>query len=203
MEKFYFTYGQSESFPFQDGWTEVYAENMGQAQALFRAVHPDKIPGILNCSFTYTEKQFEKGDIYKKGHNYGKACHEVIGRFESPRKILDKMLDLIKIVAAEKNKEMFEAGMGQYFGAISYARLINMISDEESDERLSKLYFELTGKDTLPKIKKCCFCGEPIPNTVHQHNATPIKDDICCLKCNITIVAPARAHFAKEGRKYD
>ena len=81
MKKFYFTYGTSTIFPYQNGWTEVYAENMAQATAFFRVRHPDKSYGTINCASLYTEEQFERYGFRKKG-NFDGFCHEVIGCFE-------------------------------------------------------------------------------------------------------------------------
>lgn len=55
--KYYFTYG-TDGQPFVGGWTEVEAPTANLACAAFRAVHPDKEPGILNCSSAYTEESF-------------------------------------------------------------------------------------------------------------------------------------------------
>ena len=57
--KYYFTYG-TDGQPFVGGWTEVEAPNVNLACAAFRLAHPDKEPGILNCSSTYTEENFLK-----------------------------------------------------------------------------------------------------------------------------------------------
>jgi len=62
MANFYFTYGTSSQFPFRRGWTRVEAENLDQAIEAFRAIHPDRNPGLINCAFYYTEEQF-KGSI--------------------------------------------------------------------------------------------------------------------------------------------
>ena len=52
MPKFYFTYGTGGQ-PFVGGWTEVEALDMPTACAVFRAYHPDKTEGLLNCSGIY------------------------------------------------------------------------------------------------------------------------------------------------------
>lgn len=57
--KYYFTYG-TDGQPFVGGWTEVEAPNVNLACAAFRLAHPDKEPGILNCSSAYTEENFLK-----------------------------------------------------------------------------------------------------------------------------------------------
>lgn len=74
MAKFYFTYG-TDGQPFSGGWTEVEADDMHIACGLFRAVHPDKDSGYLNCSSVYTEESFKNTEMYLEG-NFGYRCHE-------------------------------------------------------------------------------------------------------------------------------
>lgn len=76
METFYFTYG-TEGQPFYGGWTEIEAPDMRSACGLFRAVHPDREDGFLNCSSVYEEDDFKKSVMYKYG-NFGARCHERI-----------------------------------------------------------------------------------------------------------------------------
>ena len=80
METFYFTYGTDKGFPFQGGWTEVHAAARNQAVALFRREHPDRSPGLVNCSSIYTEKQFKDKvlPLYKDGDAFWSVCHECI-----------------------------------------------------------------------------------------------------------------------------
>lgn len=80
METFYFTYGTDKNFPFQGGWTEVHAADRNQAVALFRREHPDRSPGLVNCSSIYTEKQFQEKvlPLYKDGDDFWSVCHECI-----------------------------------------------------------------------------------------------------------------------------
>lgn len=80
METFYFTYGTDKNFPFQGGWTEIHAADRKQAVALFRREHPDKTPGLVNCSSIYTEKQFQDKvlPLYKDGDAFWSVCHECI-----------------------------------------------------------------------------------------------------------------------------
>ena len=77
MPKFYFTYG-SEGQPFYGGWTEVEAPNIRAASFAFRAFHPDKTEGILNCSDVYGENHFKRTSLYGPGGNFGYRCHETI-----------------------------------------------------------------------------------------------------------------------------
>ena len=80
METFYFTYGTDKRFPFQGGWTEIHAPDRNQAVALFRREHPDRTPGLVNCSSIYTEKQFKDKvlPLYKDGDSFWSVCHECI-----------------------------------------------------------------------------------------------------------------------------
>lgn len=76
MATFYFTYG-TEGQPFFGGWTEVDAPNGRAACLAFRAYHPDKTEGLLNCSSVYDEEQFKQTKMHDSG-NFGRRCHEVI-----------------------------------------------------------------------------------------------------------------------------
>lgn len=85
MPKFYFTYG-TEGQPFVGGWTEVEAPTVKAATIAFRAFHPDKTPGLLNCSDVYTQELFERTEMFREG-NFGHRCRELIqlARTEVPR----------------------------------------------------------------------------------------------------------------------
>ena len=76
-KKYYFTYG-TEGQPFVGGWTEVEAPTVHLACAAFRAIHPDKCPGILNCGDAYTEEVFLRSCMAGPDGNYHKFCHERI-----------------------------------------------------------------------------------------------------------------------------
>lgn len=77
MERFYFTYG-SEGQPFVGGWTEIEAPDIKTACAIFRAFHPDKYEGLLNCADYYSEERFMKTKMAGPGGNFGRRCHERI-----------------------------------------------------------------------------------------------------------------------------
>lgn len=77
MKKFYFTYG-TDGQPFVGGWTEVEAPNYGAACAAFRAYHPDKTEGLLNCSSVYDEENFKRTEMDGPNGNFHRFCHETI-----------------------------------------------------------------------------------------------------------------------------
>lgn len=74
--KFFFTYGTGGQ-PFTGGWTEAESPDRRSACAAFRAFHPDKIEGLLNCSSVYAEDVFQRTSMYKSG-NFDCRCHETI-----------------------------------------------------------------------------------------------------------------------------
>lgn len=78
MPKFYFTYGCDEHFPFVGGWTEVVAEDIHMAHAVFRAFHPDRCQGLYNYSSLYSEESFAKTCMAESGENRGHGCWERI-----------------------------------------------------------------------------------------------------------------------------
>lgn len=73
-KKFYFTYGSDPAYPFQGGWTLVYAPDLKAAQQIFKAYHPNR-PGsdALNCADYYPATIFEQIIASLDG-----PCHEVI-----------------------------------------------------------------------------------------------------------------------------
>lgn len=75
MQDWYFTYGLAE-MPYRGGWTHVVAPSMDTAIGLFRLIHPDVVPGTVNCAFIYG-KEFEQKNMYKNG-NFGAHEHETI-----------------------------------------------------------------------------------------------------------------------------
>lgn len=76
MALFYFTYVQ-EGHPFCGGWTEVEAPNGHAACAAFRAYHPDKQDGFINCAGIYGEADFQATKMPQEG-NYHQFRHERI-----------------------------------------------------------------------------------------------------------------------------
>lgn len=81
MKRFYYTFGTDKRYPYRGGWVEVWADNMQEADEIFRKHYPDRISGTFNCAHYYTEEEFRKTDMCVKG-NLGAFCHDVIGRIE-------------------------------------------------------------------------------------------------------------------------
>lgn len=77
MKEFYFTYGTSETMPYQKGWTKVNAETRSEAIKAFRYFHPDHIEGLINCCSIYERVSMEVYGMLEKG-NFGVFCHEAI-----------------------------------------------------------------------------------------------------------------------------
>lgn len=77
MNRFFYTFGSDERFPFQGGWVEVQAENLLEAHKIFRSYYPDRTPGCLNCSDYYTEFIFNAENFPAEG-NRGRFCHRIL-----------------------------------------------------------------------------------------------------------------------------
>lgn len=76
-KQFFFTYGTDKNFPYQKGYSMVFAEDIKAAAAIFRIVHPNPFnETILNCADYYTYEEFVA--LYPDGLNFGVGCHEVI-----------------------------------------------------------------------------------------------------------------------------
>lgn len=60
MNKYYYSFGTSEQFPFYKGYIIINAPDMGAAHRLFRAYYPDVNEGIMNCADYYTEEEWNK-----------------------------------------------------------------------------------------------------------------------------------------------
>ncbi len=67
-KNYYFTFGSSKQFPFQNGYIVVKANDVTQAIALFRVYYPDKNKEIINCSDFYSEDKWN-ADVKKYYEN--------------------------------------------------------------------------------------------------------------------------------------
>ena len=79
LNTFYYTFGTSESFPYQKGYVEVHAPNRKEADRTFRLNYPDRFPGILNCANVYDKDAFDGfvklSYVYNPGWD---ICHDRI-----------------------------------------------------------------------------------------------------------------------------
>lgn len=73
MNTYYFTFGDSENFPYKNGWVEIVADNEIDARNFFSVLYPTN--DYLRCSSVYDEEQFKKTVMYKDG-NFGARCHK-------------------------------------------------------------------------------------------------------------------------------
>lgn len=99
LQSFFYTFGTSETQPFEKGWIEVQASDAKEADEIFRASYPDKIPGLLNYASVYDEETFAR--VYQehyKGTSWD-VCHGVL----SPEPTRHESL-ADKIMAAEGKK---------------------------------------------------------------------------------------------------
>ena len=57
INKYYFSFGSSEFFPYQFGFVTIYASDLKEAIDLYRRKYPDRPgnEGTVNCSFMYHE----------------------------------------------------------------------------------------------------------------------------------------------------
>lgn len=65
IEKFYFTFGSDSGFPYQKTYLIVIAETKQEAIRKFREKYPDRHKNTFNCSFVYSEEQWN-GSLNQK-----------------------------------------------------------------------------------------------------------------------------------------
>lgn len=79
LDNFYFSFGTAEYFPYQGGYVLVKAHNKQEAVKKYRSEHPDIQEGIINCSFIYTQEEWDQA--HAKLPEYirkEEVCHKVI-----------------------------------------------------------------------------------------------------------------------------
>lgn len=65
---YYFTFGTAEYFPYKNGYLVVKASNIKEAVQKYREKHPDIERGIINCSFVYTEDEWNRTGMLEVYH---------------------------------------------------------------------------------------------------------------------------------------
>ena len=84
---FYFTFGSSKRFPYQNGYLIVQASSIQQAIALFRVYYPDFHEGTVNCSDYYNQIEW---DVAVRRYYQGRLPFEII---ESKRTAVQLIID--------------------------------------------------------------------------------------------------------------
>ncbi len=77
MNEYYFTFGLSDTQPFEGGWVKVMAGDRPSAEKTFEKAFPSNRKGILRCAFVYDRNSFEKTCMAEQG-NHGKRCHAIL-----------------------------------------------------------------------------------------------------------------------------
>jgi len=122
MEQFYFTFGSSKQFPYQNGYLVVEARNMNDAFRTFREKYPDVNEGCVNCAFVYSKAEWVNGicKYYEK---------------QVPKEIL--FSDAAKV---KRMSVLLENTMGMLLETMSVGELLKEIGT--SEEELQKLGVE-------------------------------------------------------------
>lgn len=79
-KKYYFTFGTAEQFPYQCGYLIVCADSKSEAVEKYRAKYPDIDEGIINCSFIYSQEEWDR-EVNNCPVQYSmlnESCHEII-----------------------------------------------------------------------------------------------------------------------------
>ena len=79
---YYITFG-CNGMLFDGGWVKIWANSDEEARDIFVKHYRAKArkDGFLNFAFSYDEERFVATGMNEKG-NYGKFCHEEIGKAE-------------------------------------------------------------------------------------------------------------------------
>ena len=76
--RYFFTFGSAEHFPFKGGWVEVLAANAREAVEIFCSYYPLLNGSIINCAFVYDQEEFEKTN--QRNIPGWSICHRVLDR---------------------------------------------------------------------------------------------------------------------------
>lgn len=63
LKNFYFTFGTCKTFPYQNGYLIVKATSRETAVARFQRKYADPNDSCINCSFIYSEKEWNDGNV--------------------------------------------------------------------------------------------------------------------------------------------
>ena len=76
MKNFYSTYGQSDVYPYEGGYTVIQAKDFWEAQKKHIRRYGYTIDGYARYCCIYHEEEFK--ELYPDGMNMGSGCHETI-----------------------------------------------------------------------------------------------------------------------------
>ena len=77
MNKYYFTFGSDERYPFQNGHLIVEANDINDAIKCFQKHYPNRPNSdTINCAFYYSEKQWS--NVLKRGFHIGEKPKEIL-----------------------------------------------------------------------------------------------------------------------------
>ena len=79
MKNYYFTFGSSPNYPFQNGWVMIQAPSRTAAIQIYNAYYPPKTRGLVNCAFIYEEEEFKRVKNLIGRDIAGAGCHRIIG----------------------------------------------------------------------------------------------------------------------------
>lgn len=102
MERFYFTFGTDDKFPYQGGCVEVIASNKAKAIELFCEKYPRRESGFVNCSDIYNEEQWNEAVSHLREVNklYGSKnfehCWDVIDERPYGIRVISEHLKLVE-----------------------------------------------------------------------------------------------------------
>ncbi len=138
MEKYYFTFGSWEKFPYQNTYLIVVASGYKDAVKGFREKHPDITHYCINCSDCYSEKEWEK-----VGQHYADMVPaEVIWTESCFGKKPDGYDDLFVFVSEMKQIIRIAEGNGS-----------NLLAEDIENGYVDYIYYDQSGLDIgMPEV---------------------------------------------------
>ena len=155
LQSFYYTFGTTDSQPYQRGWVEVQAQNRSQADTLFRSRYPDREEGHLNCSSVYDQETFPHIlDHFYSGSPDWTVCHDVISLRTRPQdRTPDEIYEFLQETQRSKDLATVNLGITMYHIA-SHLKLEKPLTTEELNNLAVKIHdCWLTGTRTTDDVE--------------------------------------------------
>ena len=138
MEKYYFTFGSWEKFPYQNTYLIVVASSYKDAVKGFREKHPDITPNCMNYSDCYSEKEWER----VRQHYVDVVPAEVIWTESCFGKKPDGYADLFIFVSEMKQIIRITEGNGS-----------NLLEEDIENGYVDYIYYDQYGLDNgMPEV---------------------------------------------------